>query len=162
MTTAIRRAERSVPSPRTLSWLLALPERRTAKQTALVDKICAACPTLVLCRDLVLSFQDMMHRRAVGELDGWLERAVSSHLSAFATFVRGIRADIEAVRVARSLRGQGLGRRLLEWAIAECRARGCGMVQLTTNSARTDAHRFYAGLGFKPSHIGFKLPLTQA
>jgi len=103
MTPARRRAERAVPSPRTLSWLLALPERRTAEQTALVEKICAACPPLLLCRDLVLSFQEIMRRRAVGELDGWLERAGSSDLSAFATFVRGIRADIEAMRAAFTL-----------------------------------------------------------
>jgi transposase len=46
------------------------------------------------------SFQEIMRRRAVGELDGWLERAGSSDLFAFATFVRGIRADIAAVRAA--------------------------------------------------------------
>ena len=103
MTPAIRRAERAVPSPRALSWLLALPERRTPEQTALVEKICAACPALVLGRDLVLSFQDIMRRRAAGELDGWLERAGASGLPAFATFVRGIRADIEAVRAAFTL-----------------------------------------------------------
>jgi len=103
MTPAIRRAERAVPSPRALSWLLALPERRTAEQTALVEKICAACPTLMLCRDLVLSFQEIMRRRAVGELEAWLERAGTSDLPAFATFVRGIRADIEAVQAAFAL-----------------------------------------------------------
>jgi transposase len=103
MTPAIRRAERAVPSPRALSWLLALPERRTEEQTALVEKVCAACPTLGLCRDLVLSFQDILRRRADDELDGWLERAMGSGLSAFTTYVRGIRADMEAVRAAFAL-----------------------------------------------------------
>ena len=103
MTPAIRRAERAVPSPRALSWLLALPERRTAEQTALAERICAACPPLLLCRDLVLSFQEILGRRAVGELDGWLEDAEASDLPAFAPFVRGIRADIEAVRAAFTL-----------------------------------------------------------
>jgi hypothetical protein len=32
-------------------------------------------------------------------------------------------------------------------------------VQLTTNRARGDAHRFYERLGFTPSHLGFKKPL---
>jgi hypothetical protein len=27
---------------------------------------------------------------------------------------------------------------------------------LTSNLARTDAHRFYARHGFEPSHVGFK------
>ncbi|TIW70852.1 MAG: GNAT family N-acetyltransferase, partial [Mesorhizobium sp.] len=53
----------------------------------------------------------------------------------------------------------GLGQRLLEWAIDKCRERGCRVVQLTTNKSRTDAHRFYERLGFKASHIGYKLEL---
>ncbi|HYZ63469.1 MAG TPA: GNAT family N-acetyltransferase [Acetobacteraceae bacterium] len=79
------------------------------------------------------------------------------------TFIPGIshkgawRGEIEGVRIAAGQRGSGLGRRMLEWAIDQCRARGCRMVQLTTNRARTDAQRFYAQLGFTPSHVGFKL-----
>jgi hypothetical protein len=33
------------------------------------------------------------------------------------------------------------------------------VVQLTTDSSRTDAHRFYQRLGFQASHVGMKLPL---
>ena len=50
---------------------------------------------------------------------------------------------------------------MLLWAVEQCRARGCAMVQLTTNAARTDAQRFYAGLGFAASHVGFKLMLPR-
>lgn len=67
------------------------------------------------------------------------------------------RGQIEAVRVARDCRSEGLGRRMIDWAIAECRSRDCALVQLTTDKARTDAHRFYEGLGFVASHIGYKL-----
>ncbi|KQV43644.1 MULTISPECIES: GNAT family N-acetyltransferase [unclassified Rhizobium] len=67
------------------------------------------------------------------------------------------RGQIEAVRVARDCRSEGLGRRMIEWAIAECRSRGCALVQLTTDKARPDAHRFYEQLGFVASHIGYKL-----
>lgn len=70
-----------------------------------------------------------------------------------------LRGQIEAVRVARDLRGAGIGRAAFDWAIAECRARGCALVQLTTDRSRTDAHRFYEGLGFQASHIGYKLRL---
>jgi GNAT superfamily N-acetyltransferase len=69
------------------------------------------------------------------------------------------RGQVESVRVAASQRGTGLGQRMFEWAIATCRARGCRMVQLTTDKSRTDAHRFYARLGFTASHEGFKLKL---
>jgi GNAT superfamily N-acetyltransferase len=48
---------------------------------------------------------------------------------------------------------------MFEWAIAECRARGCGLVQLTTDKQRPEALRFYEGLGFTASHEGMKLPL---
>jgi GNAT superfamily N-acetyltransferase len=44
-------------------------------------------------------------------------------------------------------------------AIEQARALGCYRVQLTSNEARHDAHRFYEHLGFTPSHRGFKLAL---
>jgi GNAT superfamily N-acetyltransferase len=81
------------------------------------------------------------------------------------TFIPGLsyqgawRGQIEAVRIAGSRRGQGLGERLIRWAVEECRARGCLMVQLTTNLSRKDAHRFYERLGFRHSHAGYKLSL---
>ena len=79
------------------------------------------------------------------------------------TFIPGLsrngarRGQIEAVRVARDRRGGGLGEAMLAWAIDECRVRGCTLVQLTTDKARPDAHRFYERLGFEPSHVGYKL-----
>lgn len=103
MTPAMKRAQCSVPSTRSLSWLLILPKKRTPEQVRMVEQLCTACPTLVVCRDLVLSFKDIMRRRAGGELEGWLERAKASNLSAFATFVRGIRADYDAVKSAFTL-----------------------------------------------------------
>ncbi len=69
------------------------------------------------------------------------------------------RALIEAVRVRADRRGAGLGRELLAWSIERARARGCTLVQLTSNKRRTEAHRFYGSLGFVPSHDGFKLRL---
>jgi GNAT superfamily N-acetyltransferase len=69
------------------------------------------------------------------------------------------RCQIEAVRVAATTRGQGLGRRMIQWAVDRARARGCAMVQLTSDKSRTDAHRFYASLGFTASHEGYKLKL---
>ena len=80
-------------------------------------------------------------------------------------FLRGLglqgarRAQIEAVRIKSSLRGRRLGEFLIRWAIDRARAEGCDIVQLTTNLARTDAHRFYERLGFRASHAGMKLTL---
>ncbi|MBE4718373.1 GNAT family N-acetyltransferase [Pseudarthrobacter sp. AB1] len=69
------------------------------------------------------------------------------------------RSQIEAVRVAGSLRGQGLGNLMVGWAIDESRRRGCTLMQLTTHKTRTAAHRFYERLGFDASHEGMKLTL---
>ncbi len=69
------------------------------------------------------------------------------------------RMTIEAVRVRADLRGRGLGREMMRWSLARARERGCGLAQLTTDNRRTDAHRFYASLGFEPSHVGFKITL---
>jgi GNAT superfamily N-acetyltransferase len=81
------------------------------------------------------------------------------------TFIPGLslkgmwRGQIESVRIAASRRGQGLGHVMIEWAIAECRRRGCGLVQLTMNKTREDTLRFYKSLGFEATHEGFKLTL---
>jgi GNAT superfamily N-acetyltransferase len=72
------------------------------------------------------------------------------------------RADIEAVRVRSDQRGGGLGSALITRCVEAARERGCGMVQLTSNASRTDAHRFYTRLGFAQSHLGFKLALPRA
>ncbi|MEU6573136.1 GNAT family N-acetyltransferase [Streptomyces sp. NPDC046805] len=69
------------------------------------------------------------------------------------------RSIIEAVRIHADERGSGLGTQLIEWAIDESRRQGCQLVQLTSDTSRTDAHRFYERLGFKASHVGFKLQL---
>lgn len=69
------------------------------------------------------------------------------------------RSIIEGVRVHEDERGSGLGTRFVEWAIEQSRAENCNLVQLTSDMARTDAHRFYERLGFTGSHLGFKLQL---
>jgi len=69
------------------------------------------------------------------------------------------RAQIEGVRVAASRRGEKIGERLFEEAIARAHAAGCSLVQLTTDASRPDAHRFYERLGFTASHVGMKLAL---
>lgn len=69
------------------------------------------------------------------------------------------RAIIEAVRIASSERGGGLGTVMITWAIEECRRLGVELLQLTSDRTRTDAHRFYERLGFEATHLGFKMRL---
>ena len=65
-----------------------------------------------------------------------------------------LHGQIEADRIVADWQRDGLGGRLLAWAIAECRMRDCKVVQLTTDKSRVDAHGFYDRLGLKASHIG--------
>lgn len=81
------------------------------------------------------------------------------------TFIPGLargglkRGQIEAVRVASDRRGDGIGDAMFDWAFKKCRLEQCGIVQLTTDKSRADAHRFYDRLGFESSHIGYKKTL---
>ncbi|MVZ99136.1 GNAT family N-acetyltransferase [Actinomadura sp. LD22] len=75
------------------------------------------------------------------------------------TYTGGERAQIEGVRIAADERGRGLGQTMINWAIDQARARGCRVVQLTTDRQRPDAIRFYQKIGFRPSHMGMKYHL---
>ena len=66
---------------------------------------------------------------------------------------------IEAVHTRTDMRGHGIGQAMISHAIEQGRAQGARLVQLTSNAARVDAHRFYARLGFSQSHLGFKMKL---
>lgn len=90
-----------------------------------------------------------------GEIVGCLQLSFIPGLSRTGQW----RGQIESVRIAASRRGSGLGRIMFVWAVEQCRGRGCGLVQLTTDKTRPDAHRFYESLGFTASHEGMKLAL---
>ncbi|WP_163876550.1 GNAT family N-acetyltransferase [Rhizobium laguerreae] len=90
-----------------------------------------------------------------GEVVGTFQTMVTTSLTG-----RGSSAMIiEAVQTRADMRGQGVGGLMIEFAIAEAKGRGIGRVALTSNAVRKDAHRFYERLGFKPSHLGFKMAL---
>lgn len=69
------------------------------------------------------------------------------------------RAQIEGVRVDRTYRGKKVGEQLFKEAISIAKTEKCGMVQLTTDKQREDAHRFYEKLGFISTHEGMKCML---
>ena len=104
---------------------------------------------------------DPNQRLIVAELDGALVGTMQL------SFLPGLlnhgawRGQIEAVRIAADRRSLGLGARMIDWAVEQCRERGCFMAQLTSNNDRTRAHAFYEKLGWRKSHSGFKLYLTE-
>lgn len=68
-----------------------------------------------------------------------------------------LRLLVEAVRVSSALRSSGIGSAVMRWVTDQAApALNAAMVQLTSDAARTDAHRFYENLGFAGSHLGFK------
>ena len=71
-------------------------------------------------------------------------------------------AEIESVHVAAERRGEGIGSKMLDAAVAWASSRGCYRVQLTSHVERADAHRFYSSNGFVASHVGFKRYLGDA
>lgn len=93
-----------------------------------------------------------------GHILGVLQLTIIPYL----TYRGGKRALIEGVRVHRDARGQGLGKRMFEHAIAMARDAGCHVVQLTTDKKRPEALAFYHALGFVASHEGMKLHLEAA
>ncbi len=102
---------------------------------------------------------DSNQLQAVAERDGRLIGCLQLSFIPSLTRTGAWRGQIEGVRIAADERGTGVGRAMLEWAIGQCRARGCRLVQLTTDSQRPEARRFYESLGFAASHVGMKLAL---
>lgn len=88
-----------------------------------------------------------------GELLGCVQVSYLPNL----TFKGLWRAQLEGVRIKSSCRGGGLGKQLIKEGIALAQARGCGIIQLTTNKACPEAIVFYEQLGFENTHVGMKL-----
>lgn len=92
-----------------------------------------------------------------GEVVAYLQITFMQHLSRLGS----IRGQVESVRVRSDLRGQGIGKQLMQESIRLCRERGCSLVQLTTDLTREQTRKFYEDLGFKVTHHGMKMGLDQ-
>ena len=58
------------------------------------------------------------------------------------------------------MRGKGIGAAMFRFAVERGKEAGARLAQLDVQQcARTDAHRFYARMGFEQSHAGFKMKL---
>lgn len=95
-----------------------------------------------------------------GENDETIGTMQLSYLR-YLTYRGGLRAQIEAVRIHREYRGEGIGKKMISWAIDRARKRGAHVLQLTTDKQRPDAVTFYSGLGFIATHEGMKLHLNS-
>jgi GNAT superfamily N-acetyltransferase len=66
---------------------------------------------------------------------------------------------VEGVAVDPELQGQGIGRQMMQVAMAQCRAAGCYKLSLTTNLRRKEAHAFYESLGFQKHGYSYQVEL---
>jgi GNAT superfamily N-acetyltransferase len=86
-----------------------------------------------------------------GEIAGTYSLAIIDKLGK-----RGTPAGVvEDVAVAPERQGQGIGRAMMEHALAECRKAGCYKLALSSNVKREGAHRFYESLGFERHGYSF-------
>lgn len=121
----------------------------TADESALPDYLAAF-------RDIEASPTETLY---VAELDGEI---VGTFQTAILTKLIGRGAKsmvIEAVQTRPDMRGRGIGAVMINYCLDEARAEGMKAVQLTSNVARLDAHRFYERLGFEKRHFGFRMKL---
>ncbi|MEI4770800.1 GNAT family N-acetyltransferase [Psychrobacillus sp. FJAT-51614] len=102
---------------------------------------------------------DLNNELIVASIDETVIGVLQITFTPYITHQGGWRATIEGVRTSASVRGQGIGSKMIRFAIDRAKERGCHLVQLTTDKKRPDSIRFYEQLGFTATHEGFKLKL---
>ncbi|RZA24295.1 MAG: GNAT family N-acetyltransferase [Proteobacteria bacterium] len=64
-------------------------------------------------------------------------------------------ARLWALVVRENYRSRGYGRAFLSFIEAGAREKGCGLLELTSNVVRVEAHRFYESYGYSRSSFRF-------
>jgi GNAT superfamily N-acetyltransferase len=103
-----------------------------------------AAPSLEarLARILSRSDQQFLVAERDGLLVGWVHALIAEYVESDPFVVIG------GLVVDRRHRRQGIGRLLMAEAEGWARTKGCSIVRLWSSVVRTDAHRFYEGLGY--------------
>jgi transposase len=98
------------PSSRTIARLMTVArDRLTKSESVTVAAIEAGLPTLVEAREIVATFQAMIRKRSLADLEPWLERARSSLVASFAGGVIKDRAAVVAAITSPWSNGQTEG-----------------------------------------------------
>jgi transposase len=85
------------PSARTIARLMTVGRDRLSKaETLIVAAIESGVELLVEAREIVADFQAMIRRKALAELDPWIDRAKTSLVAAFANGVTKDKAAVSA------------------------------------------------------------------
>ena len=67
---------------------------------------------------------------------------------------------VEGVVVREDWRRQGIGQKMMGFAMEYCKSRGCYKLALSSNLQREEAHRFYERLGFRKHGYSFVVELS--
>jgi N-acetylglutamate synthase-like GNAT family acetyltransferase len=70
-------------------------------------------------------------------------------------YEEGICGRIDEMVIDKSLRGKGIGSKLLVEIIAKAKEKGCKSIELNSATHRKDAHKFYEKNGFEMSGYAF-------
>ena len=126
--------DRPRASARTIARLLTIGRDQLSKaQTITVAAIERGVAALVEARDILAEFQGIIRRKALTELDAWLDRAARSLIAAFAN---GIVKDKTRSRPRSSLRGQTVRPRVRSASSSSSNARCMGAGKSTYFEAR--------------------------
>jgi GNAT superfamily N-acetyltransferase len=71
-------------------------------------------------------------------------------------------AIVEDVVVDPAVQGRGIGQAMMNFAVAQARAKHCYKLVLSSNAKRERAHAFYETLGFERHGYSFRLRLDEA
>lgn len=63
--------------------------------------------------------------------------------------------EIQELYISPEVRGEGMGRRLVETAVNKARESGCKQVEVCCNQKRLKTHKFYEHIGFMNTHFKF-------
>jgi aminoglycoside 6'-N-acetyltransferase I len=97
-----------------------------------------------------------VERRVVGFVCVWLEQEAETYLSTLTQY-----ACISDIVVLPDVRGQGLGRALLEEAEAFARAQGAPALKINVLARNAMAHQVYHAAGFRDYEVSLIKPLAQ-
>lgn len=90
----------------------------------------------------------------VAKADGTLAGAVTLHQMVVLHRPKPV-GRITSLVVDDSVRGRGIGRALVAAAEEALASLGCGLIEITSNARLTDAHGFYAQLGYEQTSLRF-------
>lgn len=68
---------------------------------------------------------------------------------------------VEDVAVLNNLQGKGIGKMMMEFAMAKCKEAGCYKLVLSSNVKRKEAHAFYESLDFEKHGFSFRVDFNQ-